>query len=237
MHEIINADYFELIVALIAIVVLLLLCYLFSQLHSMKKDNHKSWIERTKQKRSDYFENHPDWGKKQQYYYGRINESYRNDEINSASKRPHQTESELTNNPVEDYDMMPDKQDNVIVWNNLESISKDPNPDKESESDKLDNIIEIESKYKFMQAAVEGRFLKLLTTDEKCFFRTWEEHGERKYEFYGNVNKALANINAIFDDVCEIEGKQNGATNIENLTPGILDENLKIIKKAIIKLT
>lgn len=236
MHEIINADWFELIIALIAIVVLLLLCYLFSQLHSMKKDNHMSLVERTMQKRSDYFENHPDRGKNQRHNHEEINESGRNDVINDANRRPHQAESELTNNPAEDHDMVPDQQDNVIVWD-IESVPVDSNSDKESESDKHDVIIEIDSKYKFMQAAVEGRFLKLFTTDEKCYFRTWKEHGERKYEFYGNVNKALANINAIFDDVCEIEGKQNGATNIENLTPGILDENLKIIKKAIIKLT
>lgn len=92
-------------------------------------------------------------------------------------------------------------------------------------------------KYEYLQTANNGSFRKLLPSDEKCFFRTWEENEIRKFEFYGNVEKALANLNAIFDDVCEIEGKQNGATNISNIEPGILDSQLKIEKKAKIKLT
>ena len=46
----------------------------------------------------------------------------------------------------------------------------------------------------------------------------------------------LANINAIFDDVCEIEGKQNGATQIENIDPGELTNQLKVKTPAKIKL-
>lgn len=92
-------------------------------------------------------------------------------------------------------------------------------------------------KYDFLEAANGGQFRKLLPSDEKSFFRTWEENGIRKFEFHGNVDKALANINAIFDDVCEIEGKQNGATQISNVEPGILDSQLKVEKKAKIKLT
>ena len=233
MRDILNADWFELIIALMALVFLLLLCFLFSQLYSTKKEKHESLVERTMQKRNAFRETHPDWGK-QQHYNGGINQKDRDDETNATKRKPHKADSEQTNNPVEDYDVDSNQQTNVIVWDNLESSPTDSNSTNKSESDKDDDFIE--SKYKYMQAAVEGRFLKLLPSEEKCFFRTWEEHGERKYEFYGNVNKALANINAIFDDVCEIEGKQNGATNIENLAPGILDENFKIIKKAIIKL-
>ena len=91
-------------------------------------------------------------------------------------------------------------------------------------------------KYEYLETANNGRFRKLLPTDEKSFFRTWIENGTRLFEFYGNVDKALANINAIFDDVCEIEGKRNGASQIINKKPGVLDSNLSIEKKAIIKL-
>ena len=91
-------------------------------------------------------------------------------------------------------------------------------------------------KYEYLETANGGQFRKLLLSDEKSFFRTWEESGTRKFEFYGNVDKALANINAVFDDVCEIEGKQNGATQIINVEPGILSGQLKVEKKAIIKL-
>ena len=97
--------------------------------------------------------------------------------------------------------------------------------------------VPIPPKYEYLEAANSGQFRKLLPSDEKCFFRTWEENGTRKFEFHGNVDKALANINAIFDDVCEIEGKQNGASNIINEDPGILDGNLKVKVPAKIKLT
>ena len=91
-------------------------------------------------------------------------------------------------------------------------------------------------RYEYLEAANSGQFRRLLSSDEKCFFRTWEENGIRKFEFHGNVDRALANINAIFDETCDIEGKQNGATNIINVEPGIIDNNLKVEKKAKIKL-
>ena len=90
--------------------------------------------------------------------------------------------------------------------------------------------------YQYLQEAYDGKFLKLFPSLEKCFFRTWAEGGTRYFEFCGKIAKALANINAIFDDVCEIEGKRNGATNIENVSAGILDSELRIISKAKIKL-
>lgn len=95
----------------------------------------------------------------------------------------------------------------------------------------------ISIRYEYLETANDGQFRKLLPSDEKCFFRTWEDNGIRKFEFHGNVDKALANINAIFDDVCEIEGKQNGATQIENVEPGILDSKLKVTTPAKIKLS
>lgn len=90
--------------------------------------------------------------------------------------------------------------------------------------------------YQYLQEANDGKFMRLLSSPEKCYFRTWEEGGMRKYEFCGNVAKALANINAIFDDVCEIEGKRSGATDIENVSAGTLDSELRITIKAKIRL-
>ena len=111
------------------------------------------------------------------------------------------------------------------------------------------NVIELESSqkqkqqvdtrqvlYQYLQEAIDGKFIRLLSSSEKCYFRTWEEEGVRKYEFCGNVAKAIANINAIFDDVCEIEGKRSGATDIENVCAGTLDSELRIISKAKIRL-
>ena len=90
--------------------------------------------------------------------------------------------------------------------------------------------------YQYLQEANDGKFMRLLSSPEKCYFRTWEEGGVRKYEFCGNVAKALANINAIFDDVCEIEGKRSGATDIENVSAGTLDSELRITSKAKLRL-
>lgn len=104
-------------------------------------------------------------------------------------------------------------------------------------TDEKTEYVQNPPKYDYLEAANAGQFRKLLPSDEKCFFRTWEENGKRKFEFHGNIEKALANINAIFDDVCEIEGKQNGASNITNVEPGILDSKLKVEKPAKIKLT
>lgn len=111
------------------------------------------------------------------------------------------------------------------------------------------NVIELESSqkqkqqvdtrqvlYQYLQEAIDGKFIRLLSSSEKCYFRTWEEGGVRKYEFCGNVAKAIANINAIFDDVCEIEGKRSGATDIENVCAGTLDSELRITSKAKIRL-
>lgn len=107
-------------------------------------------------------------------------------------------------------------------------------------SELVDNKVVQEKKpqinYNYLQEANGGKFLRQFPTPDKCFFRTWEIDGTRKYEFCGNVAKALANINAIFDDVCEIEGKRHGATDIENVSAGTLDSELRITSKAKIRL-
>lgn len=90
--------------------------------------------------------------------------------------------------------------------------------------------------YQYLQEANTGKFMRLFTSPDKCYFRTWDDGGVRRFEFCGNVAKALANINAIFDDVCDIEGKRSGASDIENVAPGTLDSELRITNKAKIRL-
>ena len=112
------------------------------------------------------------------------------------------------------------------------SQRSDPNISQENTRQSITNQIQ----YQYLQEAYDGKFLKLFPSLEKCFFRTWAEGGTRYFEFCGNVAKALANINAIFDDVCEIEGKRSGATDIENVSAGTLDSELRITSKAKIRL-
>lgn len=105
------------------------------------------------------------------------------------------------------------------------------------ESENKQKPAPIYRKYEYLKGLNSGKFLKIIPSPEKSYFRTWVENENRKFEFYGDVEKALANFNAIFDNVCEIiEGKQNGATQIINIDPGELDNNLKVIVKAKIKL-
>lgn len=120
----------------------------------------------------------------------------------------------------------------LLVRQEQKSQRSDSNISQENTRQSITNQIQ----YQYLQEAYDGKFLKLFPSLEKCFFRTWAEGGTRYFEFCGNIAKALANINAIFDDVCEIEGKRNGATNIENVSAGILDSELRIISKAKIKL-
>ena len=120
----------------------------------------------------------------------------------------------------------------LFVRQEQKSQRSDPNISQENTRQSITNQIQ----YQYLQEAYDGKFLKLFPSLEKCFFRTWAEGGTRYFEFCGNIAKALANINAIFDDVCEIEGKRNGATDIENVSAGTLDSELRITSKAKIRL-
>jgi hypothetical protein len=119
------------------------------------------------------------------------------------------------------------------ILENNHCISSDDKPITEI---KFKENIEQTPIYNYLQEAHSGKFIKMLQSPDRCFFRTWTEGNTRKFEFYGNVSKALANINAIFDDVCDIEGKRSGATVIENVKAGTLDLELRITNKALIRL-
>lgn len=120
----------------------------------------------------------------------------------------------------------------LFVRQEQTSQRSDSNISQENTRQSITNQIQ----YQYLQEAYDGKFLKLFPSLEKCFFRTWAEGGTRYFEFCGNIAKALANINAIFDDVCEIEGKRSGATDIENVSAGTLDSELRITSKAKIRL-
>ena len=64
----------------------------------------------------------------------------------------------------------------------------------------------------------------------------WEEQGTIYYEFCGNEERALANMDALFDDVCDVQGNRRAAHGIKNEAPGVLDKQLTVTKKAIILL-
>ena len=224
MKDLIRLDNLELIYAFIGLIVFLIVILIISRRVSRRKtdSNYEDLIEGTLKKREKFNQEHPDWGKtKSELQVNDKIEGHNNDTQESAISSGTNSQSDLPNNKGNDGAST----ENAIIW--------DIKREQQLASSSTDILPQATlSKYKFMQAAVNGKFLKLLTSDEKCYFRTWG-----KYEFYGNIKKALANINAIFDEACEIEGKQNGATKITNVKPGIIDTNLKITKKAIIRLS
>lgn len=115
------------------------------------------------------------------------------------------------------------------------SCQDDPENEIKEKHSEEDHVY-IDNHYNYLELSNKGKFLKLKVTNDKCYFRTWIDGNVRKYEFCGNTAKALANLNATFDDSCVIEGKQNGATEIINVEPGILSDDLTIKTKAIIRL-
>lgn len=90
--------------------------------------------------------------------------------------------------------------------------------------------------YTYITPSSKERFVESSRGPEKSFFRMWKDGNIFKYEFSGNVDKALANLNAVFDDTCYLQGSQMNAKGIENVSSGELDKQLNIIKKAVIKL-
>lgn len=168
-----------------------------------------------------------------------------------STKTSHSKDDNRTNNFGYSFGQgdknLPKKESNGCIDNDnksyiSETLNEDGNETTSIYFDLTSDIPTAETapitrKYEYLEPANNGQFRKLLPSDEKSFFRTWVEDGVRMFEFHGNVERALANINAIFDDVCEIEGKQNGATQIYNITPGTLTSKLEVDKPAKIRLS
>lgn len=91
--------------------------------------------------------------------------------------------------------------------------------------------------YYYLKDAFKGKFSKKFTEPYGCYFRCWEKDGKLLFEFCGDQEKAIKNVNAYFDDVCLLKGVNPYQANaIVNLEPGILDENLSVIEKAVVNL-
>lgn len=231
-----HEDILYLFAAIVVILVIFLVVYVLSIIKYPEDDKRSSYSRNRRTSNNRYADYEPYKNQKQS---GRERAS--NNQVASSDQVfNNKKESDYTN------------QFNDDEWREYaknEAEKRKRNQAKKNENETEDCVIESDHrnddpvsvptliKYDYLEAANSGQFRKLLPSDEKCFFRTWMENGVRKFEFHGNVDKALANINAIFDDVCEIEGKQNGATQIDNLDPGILDSQLKVEKPAKIKLT
>lgn len=101
----------------------------------------------------------------------------------------------------------------------------------------LESAIEkIEQKsYQYLRTAINGTFQMLYNTEDKCYFRTWKEKECLFYEFYGIEEKAINNFDGVLANTCEYSGDVNKAKRIENIEPGILSSDLRILKQAKIK--
>jgi vacuolar-type H+-ATPase subunit I/STV1 len=67
-----------------------------------------------------------------------------------------------------------------------------------------------------------GHFFNMVSEDpEGCYFKLFDISGtSAQFEFCGNEAEAIANRDAIFDDVCEISGASHNSQNIRNDRPG-----------------
>ena len=226
-----RGDIIGLIIVVVIIIVLFVIMYLISVICYPEDGKHSSYIGKGNQSNRTNDKGH-NKGRTTNCQIGNSNQ-YNNGTANNKTTpvRSNQSSDDGWNNYAESERL---KRENA----------------READNGNLNNVIEfdlenndqekfpvpISTKYEYLGAANGGQFLKLLLSDEKSFFMTWIENGVRKFEFHGNTEKALANINAIFDDVCEIEGKQNGATQIINVEPGVLNSHLKVEQRAKIKL-
>lgn len=95
------------------------------------------------------------------------------------------------------------------------------------------------SKLTYLKTAKQGVFSTSFDEPSGCFFKVFEIRAtEAKFEFCGNEAEAIANRDAIFDNVCETYGIANSAKKIRNEEFGIVefqDGKWKVIKKAKIK--
>ena len=90
--------------------------------------------------------------------------------------------------------------------------------------------------YEYLQEPYDGIFSRTYSKSKGCFFRCWKENGLIYFEFFGDEEVALGNLNAIFDGVCELQGSRVDAIKIENVKPGLLSEDLRVQQKAVIQL-
>lgn len=94
-------------------------------------------------------------------------------------------------------------------------------------------------KVKYLKTAPGGIFNNVFDSPNGCYFKLYEIEGSNaKFEFCGNIEEAIANRSAIFDETSEPFNPPENATQIITRTPGIatlVDGKWKVKDKAIIK--
>lgn len=220
IEDIINVfnDNMDMVAIFELLIIITLVIILFSKVNSLK-DKNNNLEERL-------FIEHKERKKEQQDYYNQKTALENKLRIANGTNN-----FNLGNNP-------PKK---LLFSSNPEADKLDnPNPDQNASVPQLSSLKDAEVKdkreFRYMEPAIGGKFFKSKVSEEKASFRTWVEGDVRKFEFCGNIANALANLNATFDDSCDYEGKQNGATEIINVEPGILLEDFSIMTKAKIRL-
>jgi len=92
---------------------------------------------------------------------------------------------------------------------------------------------------KFLKTAPSGIFNNVFENSSGCYFKLFDSNGnEAKFEFSGNIEEAIANRNAIFDETSEPFDPPKDATKIVTVVPGsVVFQNgkWKITTKARIK--
>lgn len=112
------------------------------------------------------------------------------------------------------------KSENAITQQ-AEAINKE-------ESEKLQTIENEEIKKVRYLKIKSGNSFNQITNDidDSINYRVldFEDDNKAKFEFCGNVQNALKNTSAIFDNVCEYEGDPKNAKSIKNIWHGIVEK-------------
>lgn len=160
-----------------------------------------------------------------------------NAEEDSQSAVTEETQPTSTGGPKskEEVSQSPEEKDEppINTDDSIPPVEDEPSPvihfDIKNESERVTYI--------YLKDAYKGKFSKKFAEPTGCYFRCWKKDGKLLYEFCGDQEKAIKNVNAYFDDVCILKGVNPYQANaIVNVEPGILDENLNVIEKAVVNL-
>ena len=84
-----------------------------------------------------------------------------------------------------------------------------------------------------------GIFNQIFDAPQNCYFKMFDiKDDSAKFEFVGDVKKAIANKDAVFDNTCETSGTSRNAKNIKTEEAGELklqNGKWQVTKKAKIK--
>lgn len=119
-------------------------------------------------------------------------------------------------------------------------MKDDLNSQKNSTQEKNQLPQTVSKIVKYLKTAKDGVFNNTYDTPAGCYYELFNINGNQAdFKFYGDSTEAIANKNAVFDNVCESSGISTTAKKVISDEPGILtslsDGKWKVTQKAKIR--